>query len=531
MKLGLYYFVGIFFVWTSWGQTTTSGPLPSTSTDKLTFQTYLLNNAFQYDSSIVLLRGLIDNPKTSNIDRYYAFLHLSYTYKRLFDYKSTLEQLDSALVCGRKTPYWDYFEANISCQKAYVFFDTHRYKEADQRMKELARTNYKYLDEEQKAKIMMQEAYLLYLNQEYNQAEGRYNLALTHLYKSSDCDVPMIYTKLMQLYGKMGDETNMLKAAKRSLAAADSCKITKYKLYTYNELYRSYEALGNIRAAYRALKTYDSLNTIYKQEEHLSILKDRELKYQQEKNKINTQLFQTSLKNEQQKNLILIGILLTLSGIVAYILLWQRQRQLKREKEISLHYTKQLLENTEEERKRIASDLHDSINYELLSLRKSFYPRNAHAEDKIDQIINDVRNISRNLRPVMFDKIGLTPNLEQLVERLQEQHNLMISTEIDYHRFLTTEGELHLYRIIQEALTNVIKYAKAHAAKITLNESSDKLVLWVQDNGVGFDVAKTLTSTNSFGIHNIIERSRIIGGTTKIHSSAEGTLIEVTINK
>ena len=305
-------------------------------------------------------------------------------------------------------------------------------------MQQLARTNYQYLDEEQRAKINMQEAYLLYLKKRYPNAERRYYEALTHLQRSSTCDVPMIYTKLIQLYEKMGDEAGMRRAAAQSIKAADSCKITKYGLYTYEELYRSYERLGNISAAFNALKVYDSLNTIYKQEEHLSALKDRELKYQQEKNKINEKLYQSSLKNEQQKNLILIGILVTLSGFVAYFILWQRKKQLQTEKERNLHYTKQLLEKTEEERKRIAGDLHDSINYELLSLKKSEKQDPEVINTKIDQIINDVRVISRNLHPVMFDKIGLEPNIEQLIERFQAQHNLMVSTEFDYQGSLSS---------------------------------------------------------------------------------------------
>ena len=508
-----------------------ASPLPSSSINKLGLEVYVLNNAFRYDSSIVLLRRLIDAPKTSNEERYYAFLYLSHTYKRLFDYTSTLEQLDSALVYGRKTAHRAYFEANISCQKAYVLFDTHRYEEADQRMRQLARTNYKYVDEEQRAKINMQEAYLMYLKKRYPSAEQRYYEALTHLQRSSTCDVPMIYTKLIQLYEKMGNEEGMRKAAAKSLKAADSCKITKYGLYTYEELYHSYERLGNIKAAFDALKIYDSLNTVYKQEEHLSALKDRELKYQQEKNKINEKLYQSSLKNEQQKNFILIGILLTLSGFVAYFILWQRKKQLQLEKERNLHYTKQLLEKTEEERKRIAGDLHDSINYELLSLKKSDKQDPVMVNTKIDQIINDVRIISRNLHPVMFDKIGLEPNIEQLIERFQAQHNLMVSTEFDYQGSLSSEAELQLYRIIQEALTNIIKYAKAHAAKITLTESAEKIHLQIRDNGVGFDVAKTLSSTQAFGLHNIIERSRIIGGTTQLHSSSEGSVIDIEIAK
>lgn len=524
------FLIGLWLVKTGSAQTTpASSPLPTKYLSQVEYKVYTFNNAFKYDSSMVLLRRIIDSPTTTSHDRFYAFLYLSFTYKRLFDYKSTLKLLDSALVYGQQTPHRAYFEANIACQKAYVLFDTQRYQEADQKMQQLARTKYQHLDEEQKAKIIMQEAYLLYLSEQYSSAETRYGLALSYLSRSSPCDVPMIYTKLIQLYGKMGNEAGMQWAAKRSMAAADSCKITKYGLYTYDELYRTYEVRGNINAAYAARKTYDSLSNIYKQEEHLLELKEKELKYQQEKSKISTQLYQERLNNERQKNYILVGTLVAFASLVTSYLLWQRQRQLKREKEINLGYTKQLLQNMEEERKRIAHDLHDSINYELLSLKKSVHL--PQAEEKIDQIINDIRIISRNLRPALFDKIGLVPNLEQLIERLQEQHNLLISTEIDYGSFLKTDEELQLYRIVQEALTNVVKYAKAYAAKITLHETPEKVRLVVEDNGIGFDVAKTLTSTTSFGLHNIMERSRIIGGTTKIQSSTQGTVIAIEIKK
>lgn len=97
-----------------------------------------------------------------------------------------------------------------------------------------------------------------------------------------------------------------------------------------------------------------------------------------------------------------------------------------------MSFTKQLLQNTEEERKRIASDLHDSISHELLNLKYIFRKDSATVNTKINSIINDIRGISRNLHPVMFDKIGLQPNIEQLVERIQQQNDFMVSTEIQY---------------------------------------------------------------------------------------------------
>jgi signal transduction histidine kinase len=196
-----------------------------------------------------------------------------------------------------------------------------------------------------------------------------------------------------------------------------------------------------------------------------------------------------------------------------------------------MNFTKQLLEKGEDERKRIAGDLHDSISHELLSLKNTLSTDMNGVSDKIDAIINDIRDISRNLHPVMFDKIGLVPNIEQLVERLQNQNNFFISTEINYNGTLSSADELQIYRIIQEALTNIIKYAQAHAAKITIVEQKDKIAIEIKDNGKGFDVKQVLNSGKAFGLHNIIERSRVIGGEASFHSSSEGTIIHITIPK
>ncbi|MDZ7896851.1 MAG: sensor histidine kinase [Arcicella sp.] len=205
--------------------------------------------------------------------------------------------------------------------------------------------------------------------------------------------------------------------------------------------------------------------------------------------------------------------------------------QLEQEKVNSLNFTKQLIESTEAERKRIASDLHDSVSHELLNLKNTFHQDSSTVNDKIDSIINDIRIISRNLHPVMFDKIGLVPNIEQLVERIQTQNDFLVSTEINYSGSLGVADELQIYRIMQEALTNIIKYANAYAAKITMIEMNDKIFIEIKDNGKGFEVKETLNSGKSFGLHNIIERSRVIGGIAAIQSSATGTIITVNIPK
>ena len=253
--------------------------------------------------------------------------------------------------------------------------------------------------------------------------------------------------------------------------------------------------------------------------------------------------YETQAKEQQivlQKKTILnknTTIALLVSGLIGFILLSfaltliRKQRILKQEKKNSQLYTKQLLDKTEEERKRIASDLHDSVSHELLSLKNSFEQKSDTTDKKIDTIINDIRIISRNLHPIMFDKIGLRASIEQLTERAQEVNNFMVTSEIEYNNSLPSSDELQVYRIIQETLSNIIKHANAVAAKITVTENDTQLIIEIKDNGTGFNVAEKLSGSTAFGLHNIITRSRAINGEAKIVSDKNGTIVTIQIKK
>lgn len=253
-------------------------------------------------------------------------------------------------------------------------------------------------------------------------------------------------------------------------------------------------------------------------------------KYQFEKNQQQLKLQETAIFNKNTTIALLLSVLIGVILILTMLVARQKQRKLKLERMHIQSYTKQLLEKTEEERQRIASDLHDSISHELLGLKNVTADKAAQQNKKIDSIINDIRNISRNLHPVMFEKIGLQASVEQLVEKAQAVNDFMVTSEIEYKgRILGTGEQLQLYRILQESLSNIIKHAEAMAAKITIIETQDSLHVEIKDNGKGFDVAETLAGTAAFGLHNIIERGRAIGAETKIVSTKNGTVITLEI--
>jgi two-component system, NarL family, sensor kinase len=253
--------------------------------------------------------------------------------------------------------------------------------------------------------------------------------------------------------------------------------------------------------------------------------------YQTQKNKQQIVLQKTTIQNNYNTiALLIVGLIVVLVSAFAFSLK-RKQEKLKLERENAKQFTKQLLEKTEEERKRIASDLHDSVSHELLSLKNSFDQKTNITNNKIDAIINDIRIISRNLHPIMFDKIGLKASVEQLVERTQSVNDFLVTADIDYTNSLSVSDELQLYRIIQESLSNIIKYANAVAAKISISEQNNNLFVEIKDNGNGFNVTEKLNGKNAFGLYNIIERSRAIGGEAKINSDKNGTVITIEIKK
>ena len=299
---------------------------------------------------------------------------------------------------------------------------------------------------------------------------------------------------------------------------------------------------------YTVLKKYSIKNNDYKNaltyEEELHKVNDSmgnramqdkilelETIYENQKKQQQIEIQEKTILNKNTTIALLVSLFLGLFLTVIVYSTKQKQKKIKLEKENVQQYAKQLIEKTEEERKRIAGDLHDSVSHELLILKNAFEQKTDDIYSKIDSILNIIRRISRNLHPVMFDKIGLQASVEQLIENAQSDNNFMVTADIDYANSLSNSDALQLYRIIQESLTNIIKYSDAIAAKITIVDKTDVLFIEIKDNGKGFNVSEALNGKNAFGLYNIIERSRAIGGEAKIISDANGTIITVKIKK
>ena len=222
-----------------------------------------------------------------------------------------------------------------------------------------------------------------------------------------------------------------------------------------------------------------------------------------------------------------------------------RQRKIVEEERQML--LSRLVAVQEEERRRIAQDLHDQLGQQLtaLNMKLDAALRGAIAGDgaghlaearaMLRRIDDDVDALAWQLRPAMLDDDGFLPALRRYVDdwssRLGMPADFWADETLDIHGGLSIEAETNLYRITQEALNNIAKYAKANRVEVLLKRRSDAVVLLIQDDGAGFDVAGLSSrKMKTMGIVGMRERAGLVGGTFQIESAVgEGTTVYVQI--
>jgi two-component system, NarL family, sensor kinase len=227
------------------------------------------------------------------------------------------------------------------------------------------------------------------------------------------------------------------------------------------------------------------------------------------------------------------GMLILAGSIVVFVVFYQKkmlQEQFKRQTLEFDHQQKMMqaeLESQESERRRVAADLHDSIGGMLSTIRvglssvaKALPDPQSMDETKqmLDDTISSVRRISRDLMPSTLEKFGLTHAIRELCERFEQTAKIKISfvENVDVPK-LEPQRELMIFRIAQELLNNSVKHSQASLIEVTLL-NSEKLVLVVEDNGVGFDAdyyKNDISGNKGLGLYSIENRTRLLGGDVK----------------
>lgn len=497
--------------------------------DSLTNRVNRMNDAGKYVQSVRLIETFMTRNKTER-EMYAAQMLMADTYKRLFEYPKVFYYLNEAKKTARKsTANRQYFEDNIRLQEALAFFDIQEFGKSKHLMRQIVESNFRNLNCQDKSYIIMQLGYLDYLNGDYGESEKKYTKASEIMTTCSPCDLPVIYGKRISLYGKLRNIPKMTAIYREADSIASYYKIPKYNLYLVEVMRNTFEEMKEYKQAFHYFKIYEALNVRYNAEGYKLRLQELEVRYRTSEKQKAIEVQQATILSNKRLIAALFAafVILVLMVVIVYVI--QQRKKVIDDGRKTLLFARQLLNKTEDERKRIAGDLHDSINNELLLIRNRIEQSPQDAVIRIDQLMDNVRIISRNLHPVMFDEIGLKDSIEQLVDRVQEHNHFPIQSEVAYQDELPAKDALQLYRIIQESVNNILRYSNAVGAIIRLYRDQQKLILHIQDNGIGFDVKKALESPDSFGVRNMIERGNAIQGKTTIYSDKTGTLITVEV--
>lgn len=206
----------------------------------------------------------------------------------------------------------------------------------------------------------------------------------------------------------------------------------------------------------------------------------------------------------------------------------------------------QIINAQEQERKRIARELHDETSQVLTSLLISLAvleettttpegrERIAETRALAHQTLRAIRNLSIDLRPSALDDLGLLPALRWYVKEYQQKSSIQVDFQATgFKQRLPSEKETALYRVVQESLTNVAKHAQAHHVTINLREEADAVYATITDDGRGFDIEELQRTTDrerGLGLVGMQERALLLNGTLTINSKLNGgTTVHVRI--
>lgn len=321
----------------------------------------------------------------------------------------------------------------------------------------------------------------------------------------------------------------------------------------YTQMAYVNEVLNNPTEALQWLKKANTVSDSLQQANLLEKMNELEILHRtaEQKNTIdslNIKQIRSELiaKNNNIKLLTVLAVSIVLL-LISFILFITYKNQKKLNQQISINHqqeiqrlenekkytaSKAILVGEENERKRIAQDLHDSVGSMLAAIRMKLdqdveYKIPLHEiQEQIQRSIQEVRRISRNIMSETLQNRGLEYAIQELTESINTVQINFHFEAFDISKNISKNIQLTLYRICQEAVSNIIKYAKADEVIIQLSQDQNEIRLTIEDNGIGFDKE---TINKGLGLNNMKNRMELLNGSILIQSAYnQGTTIEAT---
>jgi len=444
-----------------------------------------------------------------------------------------------------------------------------------------AASNYIYLVKLTKAKMMLDRAKAIlrlypesskwpdyyYSEGNYFEQSHQYELALNSYNRGISIGHALqqnylVQTLLLQKYSVLTklhnyrDATRLLDSLSREKEFMASAK---NRISIYKELAKNNLRLGNVRKAYHWLDLHGQLSDSLNESRLTSEINILEGKFRNAENKKRisdltaaNDKVKFEAKNTHLVNLLLasISLLLTFTVVAGY-LFYRNDKRLK-----ALHYqqelknihqshqiklTRAMLQGQDEERKRVARDLHDGLGgmLSVVKINLSGFAANrgiilGNNLDPVimllDESITELRSIARNMMPASLLRLGLEVSLKDLCESMMSESFIIDFQYLAVSDTIPLDEQMTIYRIIQELLNNVVKHADAKNVLLQCSQHKDNFMITIEDDGKGFNPG-CIHEKNGLGINNIRTRVAYLDGNLEIQSSEHirGTTIHIEL--
>lgn len=347
-------------------------------------------------------------------------------------------------------------------------------------------------------------------------------------------------------YMKLGKLKEAEEFLLKGVELAEENGFTVFKKSGYEYLSKYYEETGNYKKALESYKKFYEANDSLQSEDRKKAVLDLDKKYETEKKEQQLRLQNTSINKKEVLNFVLAGSIASLLLILFFSFRTytqkrklQEQKITELEKEKLLLATQSILKGQEEERSRMAKDLHDGLGGLLSGVKLQLGAMKGNlilseengktfnrALSKLDESISEMRRVAHNLMPEALMKLGLQQALQDYCDGLSKSQDFKINTEFyGLEKRMEPSFEIVVYRIVQELLNNSVKHSGASAILVQVMRQDKNLTITVEDNGKGFDKEAVLQGA---GLVNISSRVDYLKGQLDIKTEpGKGTSVYI----
>jgi signal transduction histidine kinase len=411
--------------------------------------------------------------------------------------KERIKNLKTALDYGRKAPNPDLYEVTILAGFVIAYSQTDSISQAEFYLNEIEKASKKNTVAKNKESYLDALKNLMFAKKEYSRA--------------------LLYGKEHLEIKKKGTHYEEIREGEKFLADVYEAKGNKEEAFVH---FKNYTIIKDSISSLQKVKALSYYQTLYETEK-------RDAKILSQKSDI----LLLDARNKVKSQLLLFGGLglLLVFGII--VLARSRNEANKRQK-MQEGFAQDLINAQEEERTRVARELHDSVGQKLMLLTKQTKTAgNSEMELLAGSTLEELRSISRGLHPATLEKLGVTGAIKAMINEIDANSNIFFTNEIEnIDDLLPKESSLHLYRILQEVLNNMVKHADAKVASITIERKKNIIEVVIKDNGKGFEFSEKANQGTSLGMKTLLERARIIKSTIEIKSKYnQGTTVQLII--